>query len=98
MPPLESAPEAVIESDRDRRINEDVLMRLEADLDEEVRFGRRNLEVTRETVRTLDPAGAVSFQIPISEVKSARNEPLVGGGRLEITTRAGEILPASSYK
>src|SRR5438046_1569619 len=97
MPPLEPAPEAIIEVDRDGRITEDVVIRLEADLDEEVRFGRRILEVTRELVRTLDPAGAVSFQIPIIEVKSARNEPLVGGGRLEITTKSGEILPVISY-
>src|SRR5438552_3853279 len=42
-------------------------------------------------------SGAVSFQIPMSEIKGARNEPLVGGGRLEITTKSGDILPVVYY-
>jgi ATP-binding cassette, subfamily B, bacterial len=31
------------------------------------------------------------------EIKSARNEPLVGGGRLEVVTATGEIIPIISY-
>ncbi len=75
----------------------ETLIVLEGDLDDDGHFGRRTLEVTRELARVLDPGGAVSFQIPISDVKSARNEPLVGGGRLEITTHQGEIIPIISY-
>ncbi|HLV78859.1 MAG TPA: ABC transporter ATP-binding protein [Chthonomonadaceae bacterium] len=73
------------------------LMRLEADFAETGCFGHRVLEVTSESVRVRDGDGAVSFLIPIAEIKSARNEPLVGGGRLEITTATGEIVPVLTY-
>jgi ATP-binding cassette, subfamily B, bacterial len=33
----------------------------------------------------------------VDEVKSARNEPMVGGGRLEVTTKRGEIVPVIAY-
>ena len=48
-------------------------------------------------MRILEPNGAVSFQIPMDEVKSARNEPLVSGGQLEITTKTNEIVPLIAY-
>jgi ATP-binding cassette, subfamily B, bacterial len=76
---------------------DEVLIRLEGDFAEDGTFGLRTLEVTREVIRTIEPSGAVSFQIPVGDVKSARNEPLVGGGRLEITTKTGEIIPVISY-
>lgn len=75
----------------------DLLVRLEADFAEDGAFGRRILEVRSDTVRVIETNGAVSFQIPLSDVKSARNEPLVGGGRLEIVTRSGETIPIVSY-
>src|SRR5438067_533931 len=74
-----------------------ILVSLDGDLDEDGQFGQRTLQVTADTVRTLEPNGAISFQIPIADVKSARNEPLVGGGRLEVTTKTGEIIPIVSY-
>ncbi|HZO86829.1 MAG TPA: ABC transporter ATP-binding protein [Chthonomonadaceae bacterium] len=77
--------------------NEEVLIRLDGDFAEDGTFGHRILEVTRSLIRVLDPGGALSFQIPIEEVKSARNEPLVGGGRLEVTTKTGEIVPIITY-
>lgn len=61
------------------------------------RFGARRLEVTATSVQVVEQGGVVSFQIPITEIKTARNEPLVGGGRLEVTTASGEILPVISY-
>lgn len=73
------------------------LIKLEADFAHDGRFGNRTLEVTSEHVRVLEANGAVSFQIPISEIKTARNEPLVGGGRLEVITPKGDILPIISY-
>ncbi len=73
------------------------LIALEADFAEDGQFGRRVLEVDSERVSVLEPSGAVSFTIPIAEIKSARNEPLVGGGRLEIVTKGGELLPVLSY-
>src|SRR5688572_1368752 len=76
---------------------DDVLIGLEGDFSEDGGFGRRILEVTARQVRVLEPSGALSFQIPIEDVKSARNEPLVGGGRLEITTKRGEIVPVIAY-
>ncbi|HZT41342.1 MAG TPA: ABC transporter ATP-binding protein [Chthonomonadaceae bacterium] len=75
----------------------DLLVRLEADFGESGLFGQRVLEVTSESVRVREADGAVSFLIPIAEIKSARNEPLVGGGRLEITTVAGETVPVLTY-
>src|SRR5947209_787074 len=75
----------------------DALIQLEGDFAEDGTFGRRLLEVTQETVRVIETNGAVSFQIPIAEVKSARNEPMVGGGQLEVTTKTGEIVPVLAY-
>ena len=76
---------------------DDVLIRLVADFAEDGSFGHRTLEVTNENVRVLEKGGATSFVIPIAEIKSARNEPLVGGGRLELITKSGELVPVLSY-
>ncbi len=73
------------------------LIRLESDIADDGNFGCRTLEVTPEWVRVIEPGDARSFQIPVSEIKSARNEPLVGGGRLELNTVDGRILPVISY-
>ncbi len=75
----------------------EILVQLDGDLSEDGSFGHRILEITADTVRIREHNGATSFQMPISEVKTARNEPLVGGGRLEITTKTGEVLPLLSY-
>lgn len=77
--------------------NSEILIRLEGDLNEQGGFGQRILEVTAHAVRVSEPNGAVSLQVPLSDIKSARNEPLVGGGRLEVTTHGGDILPIISY-
>ena len=73
------------------------LIRLEADFDADGRFGRRTLEVTHQAVRVREASGATAFQMPIAEIQTARNEPLVGGGRLEITAKGGDILPVITY-
>ncbi|MCC7229574.1 MAG: ABC transporter ATP-binding protein [Fimbriimonadaceae bacterium] len=73
------------------------LIELEADFLDDGRFGRRSLEVEAEYVRVVEANGAMAFQMPIQEIKGARNEPLVGGGRLEIVTRKGDIIPVISY-
>jgi ATP-binding cassette subfamily B protein len=75
----------------------EVLIQLEGDFAEDGTFGRRIFEVTRQTVRVVESNGAISFQVPIAEVKSARNEPMVGGGQLQVTAKTGEILPVISY-
>ena len=74
-----------------------ILIRLEADFASDGKYGQRVLEVTSDEVRVLEWDDVASFRIPISDIKSARNEPLVGGGRLEISTKDGEILPVLSY-
>lgn len=73
------------------------LIQLEADFLEDGKFGRRVLEVDGGQVKVVESNGAVSFQMPISEIKTARNEPLVGGGRLEVVTQTGEVVPIISY-
>ncbi|BDI29520.1 ABC transporter [Capsulimonas corticalis] len=90
---------AILEAthESEERRDEEPLVRLEADIDSAGSFGRRSLEVTKDQVRVLDHDGTLAFQMPISEIKTARNEPLVGGGRLEITAKTGEILPIISY-
>lgn len=76
---------------------DDVLIRLLADFADSGQFGKRTLEVTKENVRVLEPAGAESVRIPIHEIKSARNEPLVSGGRLEVHMKSGAVVPVISY-
>lgn len=75
----------------------EILFSLDADYGEDGQYGRQTLEVTAREVRIREENDVVSFRIPIQEVKSARNEPLVGGGRLEITTTADELLPVVTY-
>ncbi len=69
------------------------LIRLQADFSADGEFGPRELIVTRESVRVLEPGGTLAFQMPLAEIQTARNEPLVGGGRLEITAKNGDICP-----
>jgi ATP-binding cassette subfamily B protein len=77
--------------------NEEELIRLQADFGPDGGFGHRELVVTREAVRVLEPGGALGFQMPIGEIQTARNEPLVGGGRLEITAKNGDVVPVVTY-
>ncbi len=76
---------------------DEVLIRLKADFAHGGRFGERTLEVTANDVTVIESGGAVSFGMAIAEIKSARNEPLVGGGRMEVVTKTGEIVPIISY-
>ncbi len=73
------------------------LIRLEADFAEGGEFGRRILVVTGTAVQVLETNGAQAFLMPLSEIQTARNEPLVGGGRLEVTGKNGDILPVITY-
>src|SRR5579871_5310741 len=72
------------------------LIRLEGDFDGSIRFGKRTLELYADRVNVLEN-GAIEFTSPLSDIKSARNEPVVGGGRLELITTAGEVVPIISY-
>ncbi|MBC8104574.1 MAG: hypothetical protein H7Z41_18520, partial [Cytophagales bacterium] len=64
--------------------------------EEENRFGRREIRVTRSSVRLYDEAGTLLFSVPMADIKSARTEPLVGGARLELTTTTG-VLPVATF-
>lgn len=73
------------------------LIRLEADLLDDGAYGTRYLEVDALEVRVIDAARAVCARVPIADLKSARHEPLVGGGRLELVGKNGERWPVISY-
>ncbi len=73
------------------------LIRLVGDMNADGQFGQRTLVVTRDTVRVLESSGAVSFVAPMTDIYDARNEPLVGGGRLELTMKNGDKVPILSY-
>ncbi len=79
------------------RSEQEILIKLTADFGPDGGFGSRDLVVTHESVQVREPNGALAFQMPIAEIQTARNEPLVGGGRLEITAKNGDILPVVTY-
>jgi ATP-binding cassette subfamily B protein len=74
-----------------------VLVTLEADLTEDATFGTRILAVTNDNVLVTDPAGTQLLCVPIADLKGARNEPLVSGGRLVLATKTGEEVIAITY-
>ena len=76
---------------------DEVLIRLVADFAENGEFGHRTLEVSRDAAQVVETNGAVSCRVPMSDIKTARNEPLVGGGRLEVVTKSGDLIVLISY-
>jgi ATP-binding cassette subfamily B protein len=82
---------------QETQAQEEELIRLVADIDPQGGFGRREMVVTRTQVQVREANGAMAFQMPLAEIATARNEPLVGGGRLEITAKTGDVLPIISY-
>ncbi len=74
----------------------EILIRLDADILPDGDFGHRVLEVTRAEIRVFD-GDKLSTRIPISDLKSARNEPLVSGGRLEVILQSGALIPVVAY-
>ena len=97
MATTEALPSAEDQQLDEQKATHTELIRLEADFAEGGEFGRRTLSVTQESVSVLEASGARAFQMPMSEIQTARNEPLVGGGRLEITGKNGDILPIITY-
>ncbi len=96
MSPTNAAPPADLTQNQEQ-LAPGVLIQLEGDMTFEGAYGKRILEVTADTVRVLEANGTVSFQVPIVEIKSARNEPLVSGGQIEITTKSSEVVPVIAY-
>ena len=76
----------------------DVLLRETADLvaENRHRFGSREVCVTAAEVYVLDEHGAKIAAVPMTDIRTARVEPLVGGGRLELTTTDG-IVPVVEF-
>ena len=74
------------------------LIREAADLiaEEGHRFGAREVRVSAGKVGVYDDAGVELLSIPMSDIKTARTEPLVGGGRLEVTTGTG-VVPVVEF-
>src|SRR5437764_7741354 len=60
------------------------------------RFGRREVRVSKARVTVVDDAGVELLCVPMADVKTARTEPLVGGARLELTTKDG-IVPVAEF-
>jgi ATP-binding cassette subfamily B protein len=76
----------------------EVLIRHFADLvsEEGHRFGKREVCVSRAGVGVHDEHGTELVRVPMADVVTARIEPLVGGGRLEVTTKTG-IVPLVEF-
>jgi ATP-binding cassette subfamily B protein len=77
---------------------EPILISEVADLiaEEDHRYGKREVRVTKSRVSVYDGAGALLLTVPMSDIKSARTEPLVGGARLELATTSG-VLPVAEF-
>jgi ATP-binding cassette subfamily B protein len=82
------------EWDRLREPNEKLLICTATDLDEVGRFGRRWLLVTNRRVVVI-PEGVTQnghLDLPLGDIVGARNESLVGAGRIEVDTRHGPTV------
>ena len=76
---------------------EEVLIRVAADMVDGGRYAEQWVVVTPERALVVPAAGADgTVEVPISHMQSARTEPLVGGGRLEIE-RPGKPLVTVPY-
>ncbi len=78
----------------------EILIRLESDLDTEGFFGRRVFEVTSDEIRVKDEENGnsnVTTRIPLTDLKTARHEPLLSGGRFEVTLKSGAVIPVVTY-
>lgn len=73
------------------------LFSLETDLTEDAHFGARNLCVALDRVEVKGPGGEILLSVPVEEIATARNEPLVSGGRLLLILKSGEDIVAATY-
>jgi ATP-binding cassette subfamily B protein len=95
--PSYSLPQTISTLDDETASADEILIRLDADILDDGSFGKRTLEVSLESIRIIESDGACSLTIPFTEIKTARHEPLIGGGRLQISTKKGEIIHVLSY-
>ena len=107
MPILETPPQSVQEtlkqprSSQERGYTPEPRLTLRADLDKDGQFGERWLVVDQTHVRVLralpDGPAPVELDIPISDVKEAKADSLVGSGALRLTLRDGSVREAVRY-
>ena len=79
--------------------SEESVLEFAADLAQDLQFGERRVEVTNRRVRVLTGANGATIELEnilLAEIKGARTEPLVGGGRLEVTVD-GRTVPLVEY-
>jgi ATP-binding cassette subfamily B protein len=83
---------------REASQDQEPLLREIADLipEEGHSFGRREVRVYRDRVTLHDERGQEVLSVPMSEIRTARTESLVGGARLEVTTRQG-VIPVAEF-
>ncbi len=92
---IETLPSDMVERVRTAQCpDEQVLIQVATDMAERDRFERRFLVVTSQRLLVLG-ADDGDIQILIAQLKAARIESLIGGGRLDIERRDGE--PAQLY-
>jgi ATP-binding cassette, subfamily B, bacterial len=60
-------------------------------------YGKRRVTVSKAAVTVFDTDGKTLQTYPISEIKSARTESLVGGSRLEVTLKKGNTVPIAAF-
>ncbi len=107
MPILETPPDSVQETlkqprdGQSRGYTPEPRLTIKADLDREGQFGERWLVVDQTHVRVLraspNAPAPVELDIPISDIKEAKTESLVGNGALRLTLRDGQVLEAVRY-
>ncbi|BCM91412.1 putative ABC transporter ATP-binding protein [Abditibacteriota bacterium] len=77
--------------------DETVLIALDSDLNPDGNFGFQRLEITASQLRVLDAEHRALYSFALDSLKSARHQPLLSGGRLELTLQSGATLPVLSY-
>ncbi len=75
----------------------DVLITLVSDIGMQGEFASRTLEVTSSLLRTIEADGTESLRVELADIIIARNEPLIGGGQMEVTCKGGVIIPVIAY-
>ncbi len=107
MPILETPPSSVQETLKLPRDGQaqgytpEPRLTLKADLDASGQFGERWLVVDQTHVRVLQASpnapAPVELDLPLSDIKEAKTESLVGSGTLRLTLKNGQVLEAVRY-
>ncbi len=77
--------------------DETPLIVLESDMTIDGQFGLSVMTVTRTELLISDENQKTIHQIPLADIKSIRNEPLVGGGSIQISDHSGRVRTVIYY-